>query len=210
MNKVQALKQKLKSADINVSNLQFEKLLGYEELLLKWNAHYNLVSPSTLPDILLRHVFDSCQLVKHIPNGTTSILDFGSGGGTPSVMLATLLDIPVYACERIGKKVQFLKECRRKLDLKNNFEVIQEDVNDIDIEIDLITARAVSELINLLNWTKELHHKDIKFLFPKGERWEEEVDVARETWDFELETFESLTSDRSRILLIKNINKKAV
>lgn len=210
MNKVDQLKQKLHNAEINFTEEQFEKLLGYEELLKKWNAHYNLVSPSTLPDILLRHVFDSCQLVKYIPKETSVILDFGSGGGTPSVMLATLLDIPVFACERIGKKVQFLKECRRKLDLKSNFEVIQEDVNNLDIKIDLITARAVSELVNLLNWTKELHHKDIQFLFPKGERWKEEVDVARETWDFELETFESLTSDQSRILLIKNISKKAV
>lgn len=210
MNKTEQLNNKFKLANINVTEEQMEKLLGYESLLKKWNAHYNLVSPSTLPDILLRHVFDSCQLIKFIPNETKSILDFGSGGGTPSVMLATLLEIPVYACERIGKKVQFLKECRRQLDLKSNFEVIRDDVNNLDLKVDLITARAVSELINLLNWTSPLHHKDIKFLFPKGERWKEEVDVARETWDFDLETFESLTSPESRILLIKNISKKVV
>lgn len=62
-------------AKFGVSRESFDRLLVLEKLLITWQAHINLVSNSTLPDLWNRHIIDSLQLLRLIPKNTVSIAD---------------------------------------------------------------------------------------------------------------------------------------
>ena len=81
---------------IDVSRETMQRLETYVALVEKWQPRINLVSPNSLPDIWMRHVWDSAQLAPLIPAGTARLLDVGSGGGFPGLVLAMLCDCLLY------------------------------------------------------------------------------------------------------------------
>ena len=97
----------------NVSRETFEKLIAYAELLLKWQSKINLVGKNTISDLWDRHMLDSIQLNKWIPNETNIITDFGSGAGFPGLVLAIVCGKTVHLIEASKKKSAFLREAAR-------------------------------------------------------------------------------------------------
>jgi 16S rRNA (guanine527-N7)-methyltransferase len=73
--------------NLNVSREVKQALLNYQNLLLKWNKAINLISRNSEKDIWERHVLDSLQLLKYI-DFSDNILDIGSGGGFPGIVLS--------------------------------------------------------------------------------------------------------------------------
>lgn len=94
-----------------------EKFNLYEKLLREWSERMNLVAPSTLGDVKKRHFEDSAQLADVLPDDV-DIIDLGSGAGFPGVVLA-ILGWRVTCVESVGKKANFLKEVKSRLDLSN-------------------------------------------------------------------------------------------
>ena len=74
-------------AILNVSRETIDRFKYYLALLEKWQKRINLVSNSTLALAWERHILDSGQLAAHLPLGTKSILDVGSGAGFPGLVL---------------------------------------------------------------------------------------------------------------------------
>src|SRR5688572_18608165 len=92
------------------------RLDRYVDLLVEWQAKTNLVAPSTLPHVWMRHISDSLQLLNLLPSAKVWV-DFGSGGGFPGVVLAcALAETPganIHLVERNAKKAAFLREAVR-------------------------------------------------------------------------------------------------
>ena len=98
---------------INVSRETLDRLILFTELLGKWQKSINLVGKQSMPDLWRRHILDSAQLVRHIPEGARVITDLGTGAGFPGMILALLLDIEINLVESSGKKITFLREAAR-------------------------------------------------------------------------------------------------
>jgi 16S rRNA (guanine527-N7)-methyltransferase len=73
-----------------VSRETLARLEAYAGLLAQWSARINLVGATTLGDLWRRHFLDSAQLLSHVPEGTQSLVDLGSGAGFPGLVLAVL------------------------------------------------------------------------------------------------------------------------
>ena len=109
--------------------------------------------------------------------------------------------------EKSSKKVFFLNEVIRKLDL--NVKVINDDIRAIDpLKADILTARAFSELNNLIQ-ISHIHRKDSGIcLFLKGENYRLELDKTLNYWFFDYDVFDSLSHSSGKIIRVKNIFKR--
>ena len=87
------------------------RLKAYVGLLEDWNARHNLVSAGSLADVWRRHIWDSAQLVRFIPDDAKTLADLGSGAGFPGLVLAELLRgrTKITLFEATAKKCAFLQ-----------------------------------------------------------------------------------------------------
>ena len=197
---------------LNVSRETINNLCEYEAMLSKWNSKINLISKNTFTDIWNRHFLDSGQIIKYVDASRKRWVDLGSGAGFPGLVVALLLrdrkiDCEVILVEKSTKKVFFLNEIIRKFDL--NVKVINNDIRTIDpLKADVITARAFSELNNLIQ-IAHIHGRDSGIcLFLKGENYLVELDKTLNYWFFDYDVFDSLSNPSGKIIRVKNILKR--
>ncbi len=183
-----------------------DNLEKYQEILLKTNQQFNLISKNTEKDIFLRHIEDSYQLLPLIKK-EQKILDFGTGAGLPGLVLNICGINDVTLVESTTKKCLFLEKIKKELNL--NCKIINDRVENVFFEkYDVITARAVASLDKLFNLIKHLLHSNLQVIFLKGKNYQKEVEIAEKIWQFSLKTVRSKTSDESVILIITNLKKK--
>ena len=205
------MKKNLFMKSLNVSRETIDSLCEYESMLSKWNSKINLISKNTFTDIWNRHFLDSGQIIKHVDASRKRWVDVGSGAGFPGLVVALLLrerkiDCELILVEKSTKKVFFLNEVIRKLDLK--VKVINDDIGTIDpLRADILTARAFSELNNLIQ-IAHVHRKASGIcLFLKGENYRFELDKTLNYWFFDYDVFDSLSNPSGKIIRVKNILK---
>ncbi len=163
------------SEKINLPLAVYNNLELYVDLLKKWQKSINLISKNTIDDIWDRHIIDSVQLVKCIPQSVKSICDLGSGGGFPGLVIAiSCPQIHITLVDSDKRKCAFLKEVTRKLSLKN-VKVLSERIQDINDNYDLITSRALAKLSLLIELSANLIHDDSLALFLKGNGYKDEI-----------------------------------
>jgi 16S rRNA (guanine527-N7)-methyltransferase len=202
-----SFKEILQKEGFNVSRETLNSLNLYQEALLKWQASYNLISQSTVHTLWERHFLDSAQLVKFIWPNTQSIADLGSGAGFPGMVVALMTNIPTFLIESKQKKSLFLREVQKIT--KSPVTVISSRAEDIPpLQVDLVIARAVSELSSLLGYAYRHLKKEGYCLFLKGRNVKEEITKAREKWDFDQKQYSSITDCQASILEIKRIERK--
>ena len=195
--------------NLNVSRETFERLSIYVELLKKWNPKINLVSRSTLDDIWTRHIVDSAQMFKLSDSKTLRWVDLGSGGGFPGLVLAIISkelapQTQFTLVESDQRKCAFLRTVARETGVK--ITVIAQRIEGVDPQnADILSARALSDLPMLLQYAKLHLAKTGHCLFPKGQRWEKEVNIARDSWHFEYEAITSETNAEAVILKVNEI-----
>ena len=109
----------------------------YADLLLKWNARINLTAASSRDDAV-QHIADCEAILAHIPSDAHSLVDIGSGGGLPAVVIAAARpELVVHAVEPIQKKHAFLRTAGRELGLANlppraaRIEEVESDAFDV-------------------------------------------------------------------------------
>lgn len=152
----------------------------YITLIKKWQKAVNLVSNKEINMLWERHILDSAQLFFEIDANSSTLVDLGSGGGFPAIVIAILnkkLNGPlkrIVLIESDNKKTIFLKEVSRLLDL--NLEVLNARIEDIsDIKADVITSRALGSVSLLLDFGRSFYKKDTKFILLKGVSIEDEL-----------------------------------
>ena len=196
----------------DVSRETIKDLETFQKMVLEWNDRFNLISKSSESDIWQRHIIDSLQLKQFISAEDKILYDFGSGAGFPGIVLAIASkkyfpELQISLIESIGKKVIFLNEVKNNLNL--NINILQDRIEKLKLpKADIITSRALASLDKLLVYAYSFCKKNTKLVFPKGEKWQEEVTVAQKNWNFSLEVFPSQTSETGKILYIKNIRRK--
>ena len=189
---------------VELTDEKMERIDAYALLLEKWNKKFNLVGPDTIKHLYSRHLLDCAQVVPFLKAGD-SVLDIGAGSGLPSLVVAILADVEVHACERIGKKVQFMREVKRQLSLGDKFEALQEDVFDlVDLEkrYSVVTSRAFAALDIIFKAGNPLLKGDGKFILLKGVQYKDEISAANLNLNVTVDEKESITFTGGKILVI--------
>jgi 16S rRNA (guanine527-N7)-methyltransferase len=190
-----------------VSRETLARLEAYAELLTRWSARINLVGRDTLPDLWRRHILDSAQLYRFVPGSAQSLIDLGSGAGLPGLILA-ILGIPgVELVEADSRKAAFLREAARV----TGTEVA---IRSCRIQampphpVDVITARACAPLDRLVDLAAPFLAPDTVCLFPKGERHNEELTLARKAWTMDASVEQSLSDRRGVVLRLQQVARE--
>jgi 16S rRNA (guanine527-N7)-methyltransferase len=145
-----------------LSPLQAQRLLAYRDLIAKWNKVYNLTSLRDPAQMLSHHIIDSLAAVpplkRHLQQAglaSARMLDVGSGGGLPGVILATVLDgVDVSCVDTVGKKAAFVQQVANELHL-SQLRGIHARVEDMKAEpFDVITSRAFASLFDFVQLTR--------------------------------------------------------
>jgi 16S rRNA (guanine527-N7)-methyltransferase len=183
-----------------VSRETLQAFKDWEQLLLEWSEHTNLVGKSTLPDFWKRHAMDSYQLIDHLPSGPLRVADLGAGAGFPGIALALGaadrgIDCSVVMVDSVGKKVEFLKQVIGKTGINAEARAVRVETLDADEGFNLVTARAFAPLHKLLEYAAPLLKTGAQGLFFKGRSYQDELTKARKHWTFELKVIPSRTSD---------------
>lgn len=201
---------------INKYNVSRETYLNFERyvaLLKEWQTKFNLVSKNSLEFVWQRHIEDSMQLFNYIPLNSEKLYDFGSGAGFPAMVLAIVAKekiphLKFKLIESITKKTLYLNAVKTDLIL-NNVEIINDRVEKIKIEpADVITARAMTQLENLLEYSLPFCKKNTKLIFPKGKTYNDELEDAKKYWNFEVDVYKNQICEDGVILVIKNLRRK--
>ena len=187
------------------------KLLETE--LRRWQAIKNLVGPGTLDDIWNRHIVDSLQLLDAASDAKTW-LDLGSGAGFPGLVVAIAgleRGLAVDLVESNSRKCAFLRHVAR---LTGANATIHESRLEAVIpqfvgRTQVVSARALASLADLLRWTEPLLKTGTIGLFPKGRDVEAELTEAAQSWKFETEVLPSQTDSQARIFRITSIERVA-
>ena len=185
-----------------------DKLQQYVDLVLSTNGQYNLMGPKEADHIWQRHILDSAQLYPMVQDlHPRLVMDIGSGAGFPGIVLSIMGVEQTILVESIQKKARFLQQVVDTLDLPA--EVRPERVEDLNGPIpDVITARAISALDNILTWTRHLCYPTTTLLLLKGEKAQEEIDSAQKHWRFDYILTPSVTSTTGQIIKLWGIRKR--
>lgn len=183
---------------------QKKQLEAYVQLLRQWNTTINLVAPSTLADVEQRHIQDCAQLVPHVAQlAPQNILDVGSGGGLPGLVLAILAPQHHYTLsERDQRKSAFLRTAAHQLGL-THVKVSAADVKTIQEQYDIITARAFSSLLNILDSTLPLLAPQGHYLLLKGQAIDEELKACETKFHLTTERWPSIVPGNGWVVRLK-------
>lgn len=183
---------------------QHDRLTIYAELIARWSPRINLVAPGDLPRLWDRHIADAAQLVPLIPHGTRAIADLGSGAGLPGLVLAILTGLPTHLVERDRRKAAFLREAARTTAAPATVHAA--DAATLPpLNADLVTARALAPLTELLPLVAPHLAPGGAALLPKGAAVEAELTAAAPLWTMRLERFPSRTDPAATILRLTEV-----
>ncbi|NHF72934.1 16S rRNA (guanine(527)-N(7))-methyltransferase RsmG [Paracoccus xiamenensis] len=197
---------------MDVSRETDAMLARYADLIAKWNPTINLVAPGTLPDLRYRHIDDSAQLFTHAAPKSGSWLDLGSGGGLPGIVIAILgrkQSLPVTLVESDRRKSAFLTTVRRELQL-DNVTIKPARIEQLEQgQFSFVSARALAPLKDLLPMIAAQLASTGEAWLLKGRTWQQEVEAARATWSFDIETYPSITDAESVAMKLRKIEPNA-
>jgi len=196
-----------------VSRETLERLDLLVAELRRWQRVKNLVGPATLDRVWTRHVADSLQLLDCAPDARLW-LDLGSGAGFPGLVLA--LAAPertpgavVHLIESNSRKCAFLRHAAR---LTGAGAVVHEGRIEDEVArlsgVDIVTARAVAPLTQLLAWLQPALKTGAIGLFPKGREVEAELTVAAKSWTYGADLLPSRTDSDGRIVRVRSLRER--
>lgn len=182
LNKLSRL---LDNAGITLPEKQQQQLVGYVELLHKWNKAYNLTSVRDPEEMLVRHILDSIVVEPHLQG--TRFIDVGTGPGLPGIPLAIVRpDAHFTLLDSLGKRVRFLRQVQHELHLEN-ITPVQSRVEAFPAEpgFDGVISRAFASLTDMVNWCHHLPAENGRFYALKGLRPDDEIAVLPEACSVE-------------------------
>lgn len=168
MSQAALLAQGIASMGLSVSEEVQQKLLAYLALLQKWNKVYNMTAVRDPMEMVTLHLLDSLSVLPYV-NGK-NLLDVGSGGGLPGIVLAICKpELQVATIDTVQKKVIFMRQVKGELGL-NNLTPVHARVENFqpDEAFELVISRAFSEIALFIRLTQHLIAKNGQWLAMKG------------------------------------------
>ncbi len=196
--------REMRQLGVDVSRETRDQLEALVNTLVRWQKAINLVGRTTIEGIWIRHVLDSAQLAILIPERAKTLTDLGSGGGFPGLVLAAMRpDLEVTLIEADARKAAFLGEAGRRMGLEKQPKIVIGRIESVaPAKADVVTARALAPLAQLLEWAQP-HRTDTTIcLFHKGKDWQAELAEAMKDWELPGKPFTSVTDLDSVILRI--------
>jgi 16S rRNA (guanine527-N7)-methyltransferase len=193
-----------------VSRETADRLDRFVALLLDWQRRINLIAPSTEVKVWTRHVADSLQLLTLAPEARRWV-DLGSGGGFPGLVIACALAdaerAEVHLVESNAKKAAFLREAARVTGAPAVIHAarIEDFVDNAPVGIEVVTARALAPLVDLLATAYPLLQRGVLGVFPKGQAAASELTVAGKRWKIRASLEVSRTDPQARIVIVRGL-----
>ena len=165
---------------LDVSLTQLEQLMAYLDLIQKWNKVYNLTAVRDAQEMLTHHLLDSltaiAPLVRHTQGQPAKVLDVGSGGGLPGIVLAICRpELDVSCVDTVGKKAAFIQQVAATLKLPN-LRGIHARVETLTGPFDVICCRAFASLPDFVNWSRGALAEQGVWMAMKGKHPQSEID----------------------------------
>ena len=189
-----------------VSRETLQKLEAYTALLREESARQNLISASTIDSLWERHILDSAQLLRFVPEADTSWVDIGSGAGLPGVVIAILTGGPVALIEPRRLRAEFLESVVSRLGL--NARVVLGKAERTVGQFDVITGRAVAALSEFLALSAHLSTKNSRWVLPKGRNAQSELADAKRRWQGVFHVEQSVTDADSWIVIATGVRAR--
>ncbi len=165
---------------LSLSEARFEQLLGYLVLIQKWNKVYNLTAVRDPQEMLTHHLLDSlaavAPLVRYTGGQPAKVLDVGSGGGLPGIVLAICRpELDVSCVDTVGKKAAFIQQVAASLKLPN-LHGIHARVETLTGPFDVICCRAFASLPDFVNWSRGALAGQGVWMAMKGKHPQDEIE----------------------------------
>jgi 16S rRNA (guanine527-N7)-methyltransferase len=200
------LAHELSADELGVSRETHARLARYVDLLREWNARVNLVSRLSLDDAWRRHVLDSAQLFPLIPGEARNVIDLGSGAGFPGLVLAILGAPEVHLIESDVRKCAFLREAARVTQTAVAIHACRIEAM-APLPADVITARALAPLTDLLDLAAPFLQPHTMCVFLKGKSAAEELRQARGRWQMKDSIVPSRTDCDASVIIIQKVGR---
>jgi 16S rRNA (guanine527-N7)-methyltransferase len=192
-----------------------QKLLQYLSLLHKWNKVYNLTAVRDPLEMVTLHLLDSLSVLPHIKSN--NLLDVGSGGGLPGIVLAICLpNLQVTTIDTVQKKAIFMRQVKGELGL-SNLTVVHARVETYQPaeKFEAIISRAFSDIALFIKLTQHLLSENGEWLAMKGQVPHEELKDLQKDLKVKLKkivplTVAGLDAERHLLVLEKLITEKLV
>lgn len=172
---------------LDLPDAQLGQLLDYLALLHKWNSVYNLTSVREPRQMLTQHLLD-CMAALPAFHGARRVLDVGSGGGLPGLVIAIWAahaqpQMQVEMIDTVHKKTAFLTQVKAELRLVNaRIHTGRVEQFQPAEKFDVITSRAFAELGDFVRWSGHLLTTDGSLLALKGQADTTQREVLPEGW----------------------------
>ena len=168
-----------------LSATQVDQLLAYQALIAQWNKVYNLTAVRDPAEMLTHHLLDSLAavppLLRHTQGQAAAVLDVGSGGGLPGVVLAiTCPQLTVHCVDTVAKKAAFVQQVAASLKLPNlsgihaRVESLRADAGQ---GYDVVCSRAFASLVDFTTWSRAALKPGAVWMAMKGKHPVDELAV---------------------------------
>lgn len=200
------LRAGLAALGLELSDGQIGQLLEFTQLLLKWTRVYNLTALRRPEEVLSHHILDSAAVLAPLRRETGGqprrLLDVGSGGGLPGVVIAIACpEITVDCVDTVAKKAAFIQQVAATLRLPK-LRGIHARVEQLDSPYDVVASRAFASLADFVNWSGGALAREGVWLAMKGRYPADEVAaLPPEVELFHVEQLEVPGLDAERCLM---------
>ena len=162
-------------------DVQIQHLLDYAALIQKWNKVYNLTALRNPADMLTHHLLDSLTAIaplrRHTQGQPIKVLDVGSGGGLPGVVLAICMPELIVSCvDTVAKKAAFVQQVAVSLKLPN-LRGLHARVESLTDPYQVICSRAFASLPDFVTWSRSALAEGGVWMAMKGKHPQGEIDA---------------------------------
>ena len=194
---------------LHVPRETLERIDAFIDHLSAENDRQNLVSRASLTSVWARHIYDSAQLLRFVPQQASTWLDLGTGAGFPGLVAAAMHPARFTLVEARRLRVEFLARSAEILGVSERTDILLSKVEAVAAApYAVISARAFAPLDKLLGLAEKFSTTDTVWVLPKGRNAKSELDAIRSSWqgDFRLEP--SLTDPDAQIIVARGGRRK--
>ncbi|WP_019429992.1 16S rRNA (guanine(527)-N(7))-methyltransferase RsmG [Limnohabitans sp. Rim47] len=179
VNLASGLNAGIRALGLDLSDDRQKLLLDYVALIQKWNKVYNLTALRDPADMLTHHLLDSltavAPLARHTQGQAIRVLDVGSGGGLPGVVLAICMpELNVTCVDTVAKKAAFVQQVAVSLKLPN-LRGIHARVESLTDPYRVICSRAFASLPDFVTWSRSALAEGGVWMAMKGKHPQDEI-----------------------------------